>query len=145
CVWPGVGAGTYTLKAIAIDANYMSGTSQTVTVTVNQPGASQPAPSTTPPSANVPPVVTLTSPANGGSMTAPATISLSANASDGDGTVTQVSFFSGSTLIASLVKAPYVFGWNGVPAGTYTLTARATDNSGATTTSTPVTVSVSGG
>ena len=48
----------------------------------------------------------------------------------------------------SLGKAtagPYTVNWANVPAGTYTLTAVATDNDGGTTTSAPVTVTVAGG
>jgi hypothetical protein len=90
----------------------------------------------------VPPGVTLTAPANGASYAAPASIGLAADASDDDGTVTKVEFFHGSTLIGTDTTAPYGLAWNGVAAGNYTLTARATDNDGATTTSTPVNVSV---
>ena len=43
------------------------------------------------------------------------------------------------------MAAPYSFTWSGVAAGTYTLTAKATDNGGATATSSPVTVTVTGG
>src|SRR5262249_5812458 len=39
-------------------------------------------------------------------------------------------------------SAPWTFAWNGATAGTYTLTARATDNDGVSTTSSPVNVRV---
>jgi RHS repeat-associated protein len=44
--------------------------------------------------------------------------------------------------IATGTAAPYSFLWTGVPAGGYSLTARATDNQGAATTSAPVNVTV---
>jgi hypothetical protein len=84
---------------------------------------------------NSSPSVTLTQPADGTTFAAPAAVNLAAIASDGDGTVTKVEFFDGSTKLAEDTTAPYSFTWSGVPAGSYTLTARATDDLGATTTS----------
>jgi beta-glucanase (GH16 family) len=91
---------------------------------------------------NTPPTVSLTSPANGASFTAPASITVSANAADANGTVAQVQFFNGSTPIGTATSSPYSISWTGVAAGTYSLTAVATDNAGATTTSAAVTVTV---
>ena len=89
--------------------------------------------------------VTLTQPTNGATFTAPATVNLAATASDADGTVTKVEFFNGATKLGEDTTAPYSFTWSGVAAGTYTLTARATDNLGATTTSAASTITVSAG
>jgi RHS repeat-associated protein len=93
---------------------------------------------------NAPPAVSITAPASGASFTAPAAITLMANASDPDGTIAKVDFYQGTTLIGTSTASPYTFNWTGVPAGSYSLTAVATDNEGDTTTSTavPVTVSV---
>jgi len=92
---------------------------------------------------NVPPTVSLTSPSNGATFTAPANITLTATAADSDGTIQKVEFFHGGTnLIATLTAPPYTIQWTGVPQGAYALTAVATDNSIATTTSTPVNVTV---
>ncbi len=91
---------------------------------------------------NSPPVVTLAQPANGASFTAPASISLAATASDADGTVGKVEFFIGTTKLGEDATAPYSFAWSGVGTGTYTLTARATDDLGYTSTSSPSTVTV---
>jgi chitodextrinase len=92
---------------------------------------------------NQPPTVTLTLPANGASYTGPAKIDLAATASDTDGTVSSVSFYNGSSLIATDTTAPYTGRLNvGATATTLTLTARATDNQGATTTSKSVTITV---
>ena len=93
-------------------------------------------------SSNVPPTVTLTSPANGTSVSAPATVVVSANASDSNGTVARVDFYAGSTLIGSDATSPYSVTWSNVAAGSYTLTAVAVDNGGASTTSSPVSLTV---
>ncbi len=93
---------------------------------------------------NSPPTVTLTQPADGATFTAPATVNLAATASDADGTVTKVEFFNGAAKLGEDTTAPYSFTWSGVAAGTYTLTARATDDLGATTTSAASTITVGG-
>jgi Domain of unknown function (DUF1929)/Bacterial Ig domain len=95
-----------------------------------------------PPPSNQPPTVSLTSPASGASFTSPAKIAMAANAADADGRVSLVEFFSGATKVGDDATAPYSSQWNVGAAGTYTLTARATDNAGAVTTSTSVTVTV---
>ncbi|MGE5290489.1 MAG: glycoside hydrolase family 6 protein [Micromonosporaceae bacterium] len=90
------------------------------------------------------PTVSLTSPANGATFTAPATINLTATASESGGSIASVQFLNGSTVIGTVTTSPYSFTWTNVGAGTYTLTARATDGSGNTATSSAVTVTVSG-
>lgn len=91
---------------------------------------------------NVAPNVSLATPTVSGN--APATVGLSATASDSDGTITKVEFFNGSALLASITTAPYTYSWTGVGAGTYSITAKATDNSNAVTTSSVQTVTVNG-
>jgi hypothetical protein len=90
-----------------------------------------------------PPAVALTQPTDGATFTAPATVNLAATASDADGSVAKVEFFNGAAKLGEDTIAPYGYTWNGVAAGTYTLTARATDNLGATTTSAASTITVS--
>ena len=68
--------------------------------------------------------------------------SIAASATDADGTVAKVEFFNGSTKLGEDTTAPYTYDWTGVAAGSYTLTARATDNLGATTTSAARTITV---
>jgi hypothetical protein len=92
--------------------------------------------------ANVPPSISLTAPANAASFNAPANINLSASASDTDGTISKVEFFQGATKLGESTASPYGFAWNNVASGSYSLTARATDNYGAVTTSTPVNITV---
>ncbi len=124
----GLGIGTYTLTARATDSQNASTVSSPVTITVAPP--------------NVPPTVSLDSPQTGATFTTPVTISLFAGASDSDGTVSQVAFYQGSTLIGTVTSPPYAFNWVNVPAGSYTLKAVATDNSGGATTSSLVNITV---
>jgi chitinase len=91
------------------------------------------------------PVVNITSPASGATFTAPATITITASASDNDGSVSKVEFFNGATSLGSATAAPYTITWSNVANGTYSLTAKATDNKGAVTTSGAVSVTVGTG
>lgn len=90
-----------------------------------------------------PPTVSITSPINNAGFNAPANITINATAAD-DSSVTKVQFYNGATLLGQDVSSPYTFTWNNVLAGTYHLTAKATDNSGLTTTSAAVNIIVSG-
>ena len=89
--------------------------------------------------ANQPPTVSLS--VTPTSATSPASITLTATASDSDGTVSHVDFYNGSTLL-STTSSPYTYTWSGVTTGTYSLTAKAYDNLGSSTISSPVTVTV---
>lgn len=91
---------------------------------------------------NEAPTVRLTSPAPGAAFSAPATISLTAEAADADGRVAKVEFFAGATRLGEALSAPYALSWSGVVAGTYSLTAVATDDKGLATTSAAVSVTV---
>jgi GH18 family chitinase len=92
---------------------------------------------------NPPPSVSITSPVAGATFTAPASVTINASASD-NGSVTKVEFFNGSTKLGEDTSSPYSYTWSNVAAGTYSLTARATDNGNATTTSSPVSITVNG-
>ena len=74
--------------------------------------------------ANLLPSVTLTSPASGAAFTAPGTVSLTASASDSDGTIAKVDFYAGSTLIGTDTTAPYGITWSNVATGSYALDRR---------------------
>ncbi len=91
---------------------------------------------------NTAPTVALLSPTNGAVFAAPATVALLASASDSDGSVTGVSFYAGTKLLGTAAFSPYALGLASLPSGLYTFTARATDNLGIMTTSSPVTVTV---
>jgi glucose/arabinose dehydrogenase len=96
----------------------------------------------TPAASNAPPTVAITSPTNGASFTAPAQITITATASDSDGSVTNVAFFDGTTLLGQTNNTPYAV-TSTFAAGTHSLTAVATDDGGLSTTSAVVTVTVS--
>ena len=130
--WTGVAAGTYSLTARATDNGGAVTTSTAVGITVNAAG-------------NVSPTVSITAPANGATYTAPASVTINANAADSDGTIANVAFYQGSTLLSTDTTSPYSYTWGSVAAGTYSLTARATDNGGAVTTSAAIGITVNGG
>ncbi len=98
--------------------------------------------------ANVLPTVAITAPANNASYTAPATIALTATATD-NGSITKLEFFQAqgtgaatSIGVSTSTTSPYSFSWTNVAAGTYTVTARATDNTGGIAVSAPITIVV---
>ena len=119
---------------------YCPNTQSPLVNTINQVFA---AGSTTTPG-NKPPTVSITIPVANASFTAPATITLQAAAADTDGTITQVQFFQNGASLGTVTTAPYTFTWSNVAAGTYSLTAIATDNGGATTTSVAISIQVTG-
>ena len=141
CPWAGVAAGTYTLTAVATDNDNLSTTSAAVVVTVSAP-APAPAPAPTPTS--TPPSVSITSPGNGSSYKAPANVTISASASTvntGAG-IAKVAFYAGAVLIGTSSSSPFTLSWGNVASGKYSLTAVATDSTGATGTSPAVSVDV---
>jgi hypothetical protein len=77
-------------------------------------------------SSNTAPTITLAAPTVSGN--APATVNLSATAADANGSIIKVEFFNGATLLNTDLSAPYSFSWTNVAAGTYSITAKATDN-----------------
>src|SRR5207247_2335361 len=94
------------------------------------------------PSGNAPPTVQLTAPTDGAVFVSPVNITLTATAADSDGMVNKVDFYAGTMLLGTDYSAPFSFNWVSVPPGSYTLTAVATDNLGASTTSAPVNITV---
>lgn len=92
-------------------------------------------------SQNIPPMVSLTAPANNSSYTTLQTITLTANANDADG-ISKVEFYNGNTLIATDHTAPYSYTWAGMSAGTHALSAKALDGKGGIANSAPVLVTV---
>ncbi|GAB3991615.1 hypothetical protein GCM10028807_22050 [Spirosoma daeguense] len=130
-VWNSVGAGNYTLTAKATDNGGATATSGTINIQVSNPAP-----------VNQAPTVALTSPTTNATFAAPATITLSANANDTDGTISKVEFYNGSTKLGEDATSPYTFSWSSVNAGTYTLTAKSIDNLGATATSAGVVITV---
>lgn len=121
-------AGSYALRAVAVDNQGAATTSAVVNITVT---------------GNIPPTASITSPSGSATnFTAPASITVNANASDADGTVTNVEFYLGGTRFAQDATSPYSATTNGVPIENYDLTVVGTDNGGARTTSAVVRVTV---
>jgi hypothetical protein len=94
---------------------------------------------------NRPPVVAVTTPADGTVLTAPASFTLTAAAHDTDGLLTKLELFRGETKLGERTTSPYSLNQLNLPLGSYTYTARATDHNGTSSTSAPVTVFVVSG
>ena len=123
--WANAPIGTNTLTAIATDNFGLSATSA-VTFVVQ--------PST--------PQVVLVSPTNGNVFYTPASVLVSAIASDADNALGHVEFYSGDLLLSSVTNPPFNFTWNNVSTGSYTLTALAIDTYGPMATSAPVNITI---
>lgn len=80
-----------------------------------------------------PPVVTFTSPTDNASFTQGTAITLTATATDADGSIASVKFYDGTTLLTTDNATPYTYSWTGATVGSHTVKAVATDNSGNTT------------
>jgi beta-glucanase (GH16 family) len=93
-------------------------------------------------SGKVAPAVSITSPANNKNFASGSTVNVEAVATDMDGTVAKVEFFNGATLLGNDVSSPYSFEWTDVSDGSYTLTAKATDDTELTSTSYPIKITV---
>jgi YD repeat-containing protein len=91
---------------------------------------------------NASPTISINHPLSNTTFTPGATMVIDATASDSDGSISNVEFYQGSTLLGSDSSAPYVFPWTSVAAGTYSLTAKAFDDLGAATTSSAISVVV---
>ncbi len=130
--WFGVGAGTYSLTAVARDTKGAVARSAARSVTVKAGSTS-----------NTPPTVSLTAPATGSTYMAPASVTIAANAADANGTIARVDFFAGSTLIGTDTTSPYSVNWKNAPAGSFSIVAVARDNGGATTTSAARSITIS--
>lgn len=123
-------SGTHSFTARAIDNLGAISTSNAISVTVVNPN-------------NVAPAISISAPVNNSAFTAGSAISITTNASDTDGNVTKVQFYQGATLLNEDTSAPFTFSWaSSATLGNYTFTAVATDNDGATTTSAPVTITL---
>jgi subtilisin family serine protease len=126
--WSSTVAGTHNLKAKATDNQGAATTSASVAVTVQ--------------AGNQPPTAAITAPTSGGSTSAGVAVHVAAVANDADGSVAKVEFFDGLHLIGSDTTAPFAVAWTPTTAGLHSLTAKATDNAGATGQSAVVAVNV---
>jgi hypothetical protein len=142
--WSNAPAGSYALKVVATDTNGNTATSSVVNIIIV---------TNLPPPPNVPFTVSFWYPTNGQSFLAPATVGVHALVTDsnvvqtmqyfangsGIGTVTN----SGGVLLTNSTQAnPFFFSWSNVLAGSYALTAVATDSKGNNATSAPVNITI---
>jgi uncharacterized repeat protein (TIGR01451 family) len=124
--WNNVPAGNYTIVAVATDLLGATATSSPINVRVTAP-----------------PTVNITAPVGGSTYIAPATINISANAADSDGSISKVEFYADGNFVGLGTASganQYSFTWSNVPTGAYSLTAVATDSDGSVNTSAPVRV-----
>ncbi|MCH4822772.1 Ig-like domain-containing protein, partial [Gramella lutea] len=128
--WNGVGTGNYELTAVASDDDLETTTSEIINITVDDP--------------NQLPTVVITSPLNNEIFTSPADIKITVDASDADGSVTQVEFFEGTNSLGvdAVGSDGWSLNWNGVSTGNYELTAVVTDDNLETTTSEIINITV---
>jgi hypothetical protein len=94
------------------------------------------------PVANVNPTISITSPADNTTFTTPENITLTSTANDADGSISKVEFYDGTTLLGSVSSSPFTYTWANAAAGPHSITAKATDNTGAITTSSPINITV---
>jgi beta-glucanase (GH16 family) len=126
--WQTSTQGIYKLIAKATDNQHKITSSQPVTILVAAPG-------------NTAPQISITSPAASTPYRKPAKVIIHTNVND-NGLIYKVEFYNGSTLLGTVTQPPYSFTWENVPQGTYTISAKATDNGKLSTTSAPVTFTV---
>ncbi|WP_264406016.1 chitinase C-terminal domain-containing protein [Vibrio owensii] len=74
-----------------------------------------------------------------------AAVTVTANAADADGTVAKVEFFAAGSLVGTATAAPYAVDFTPAQAGSVSIYAKATDDAGATTDSSLVSLTVNGG
>jgi hypothetical protein len=120
----GLASGTHKLKAISYNTNNAVNGQAEISFNVGTGG------STGGGTSNAAPSVSLSSPA--ASAVLSNTASCAASASDSDGSVSRVEFLLGSTVVGSDTASPYGCSFDTKPFanGSYTFTARATDNLG---------------
>jgi hypothetical protein len=84
---------------------------------------------------NIAPLVVISAPADNRSFVIGNSIVFQANASDNDGSVVRVDYFAESTFIGSSTIPPFTVNTATLSAGAHTISAKATDNGGKSTTS----------
>jgi len=137
--WGENAAGTWRLK-ITDESNSSNSTGGTLTLATMEVFGASTAP------INPPPSVVLTSPSEGTIFTPGTTVTLAAtstdqNANGGGGMVQIVEFLANGTVIGSDSTSPYSFEWQ-PSAGSYVVTARATDAEGAIGVTAPISIQV---
>lgn len=96
--------------------------------------------------AHASPITLLTSPSPGAVFTAGDTVEMAATAAAANGAdITKVEFHSDTELLGTDTTSPYTFGYEDVPAGEYSLFAKAYDSQGASGESAPAGIQVVAG
>jgi hypothetical protein len=131
--WKDVTEGTYSITAAATDNSNSRSVSAAVTVIVEKAA----------PVVNKAPSVSISSPSVNSNFEAPATVTLTAAASDPDGSVTRVEYLVRGIKVGESFMPPFSFDLRCDTAGTFEITARAFDNLNATAISEPVRISLS--
>lgn len=85
----------------------------------------------------------MTSPATNSTFALGANLSLTATASKLNGSIASVTFKANSQVVGTANSSPYSVVWTNPAAGTYSVTATATDSLGQSVTSAPITVKIS--
>ncbi|KJG04673.1 chitinase [Photobacterium angustum] len=120
--------GNYTITATATDNENAT---KTDVVNISVISASE----------NLAPSIAISSPTSDTTIFEGDTVTITADAEDKDGSVTQVEFFVDNQLIATSSSAPFTAQWTST-AGNHQITAKATDNENSTTTSSAITLTV---
>jgi chitodextrinase len=110
--------GEHHFVAIAVDNLGKTTVSDTIRITIEE-------------APNDAPRIIITSPVNNSSFEVGEDITIEAEATDTDGTIASVEFILNSTQLALDTEAPFSTDWT-TTEGSYTITAIATDNEGAT-------------
>ncbi|WP_298948240.1 glycosyl hydrolase [uncultured Polaribacter sp.] len=93
-------------------------------------------------SGNLRPSIFINSPSNNAAFKEGQNITFTTISNDLDGSIALVEFFNGNTKIGETTASPFNFTWSDASLGNHQITAVATDNLGAKTTSSVVNISV---
>lgn len=126
--WTGATLGNHSITAKAIDNNGEDSVSNAIMIQVVP--------------VNTPPAIAIISPEDGSLFNPNKKVTITAQATDADGSVAKVEFFERTTKIATVVSPPYTFRWQPKDAGTYYISAVATDDKGLTNTSGTITINL---
>ncbi|TYP75827.1 Ig-like domain-containing protein [Aquimarina intermedia] len=122
-------SGNHTITARATDNAGAVRTSTLVSISVNGDTTNQP------------PTVSITGPGNDASFTTGQNVAITANANDTDGSISKVVFYVDGNMISEDTSAPYSTNWTST-VGSHSVTAIATDDDNANTTSAVINITV---
>jgi Bacterial Ig domain len=125
--WKTAPMGSSTVTAVATDILGTPGSSSPVTFTLTQDQL---------------PLLSFITPLNGSTYSLSSTIGLSANSSSPDVKISNITYYQNGTKIAASTTSPYLVSWKPTVAGTYSVTAVATDTVGGVTNAGPILVTV---